>query len=192
MHTYVHACKHGPTRSHLAYGKESPKRQDLREGPGSRKVLLLVPHPPCVRETQPKLLSLRTRVRPSPGQEENRIQRRKTGKAQQWWLVSTPQEKVPGRLVCSPEQTSVFTAQPLRRLEDTLWTAGLNLLGDSEWQSLGRPIGIWSSLPSCPSQATMQDRRLQALSLRPAQVPSHLQGPTGLRRETQPGLWFQS
>lgn len=82
----------------------------VQEGPPSSAPPILGK----VQETQPKLLSLRTRVGPSPGQEENRMQCRKTGKAQQWWLMSTPQEKVLGRLVCSPEQTSVFTAQPLR------------------------------------------------------------------------------
>lgn len=80
----------------------------------------------------------------SPGQEENRMQ---LGKAAEAELRPRPQGKALGQFVCCPKQKSVFPAQPLRNLgqEDTLWTTGLNLLGDTERQGLG-PSGTWSSL----------------------------------------------
>lgn len=66
---------------------------------------------------------------------------RKQDAAQEGW--ESPAEtaraqamgKVQGQLVCCPEQNSIFIAQDLG-LEDTLWTTGLDLPGDSKWQSL--------------------------------------------------------
>ena len=133
----VHTCEHGPTRYPLAYDRESPKGKDLGEGPRSRNMLLKgSTHTGKGLGNTAKAAGFRTRVGPSPRQEENRIQYRKAGKANQLW----PRPWGRGaRLACL--QNPVI-AEALGQ-EDTLGTTGLNLLGDTEWQGLERPSGVW-------------------------------------------------
>lgn len=77
--------------------------------------------------------------------------------------------------------------------EDTLGTTGLNLLGDTEWQGLGTIWGL-ALTPELfePGHCTGSVASgSEGLSLQAAQVPSHLQGPKALPRETQAGVWLQ-
>lgn len=112
MHLHAHTCKCGPTRSHWADDREPPNRQDLKEGPRSRTVPTPGPHPPGKGSgNTAKAAGTQDRVRPRPGQEENRMQPgRQEGRAE----AAQATGKVLGWLVRCPEQNSVFTAQPLR------------------------------------------------------------------------------
>lgn len=142
-HIRVHTCKNTPT-----HPISSSPWQRISKPAGARRGSQVQGWAPSQAPPSPgnavKAADPQDQGQASPGQEENRMQ---LGKAAEAELRPRPRGKALGQFVCCPEQKSVFPAQPLRNLgqEDTLWTTGLTLLGDTERQGLG-PSGTWSSL----------------------------------------------
>lgn len=107
FHTHIraHTCKHGPTRSHLADGREPPNRQALEEGLRSMNVSPPGPHPPgkgSGNTAQSAGPQDQGQAQPRAGRKQDAVQEGREGPAETARAQAMAKEL--GQLVCCSEQ----------------------------------------------------------------------------------------